>query len=141
MNLSEYSDYFHDGSLIDFKQLGTTIEISILSAEIAPEYMKANMPPLYHNRIQGKIYLNGVRKIQVNKKPFNGTLKKLYDSGSVLDFEVFNNKVILGIEWTNYPPKARKSDFTSIEIEAETIRWENIPELSDDYFKQGGGQS
>ena len=54
----------------------------------------------------------------------------MYDSGSILDFEILNHKVILGIEWTDYPPKPRKSDFSTIEIEAEKIWWENIPDLS-----------
>jgi len=131
MNLSEYSGYFHDGSLINFKHGGNKIEISMLSAEIIPEHMMENMPPLNKNRITGKLYLDGIKKIKVNKEPFTGILKKTYDSGSILDFEVLKNKVILGIEWTDYPPKPRKSDFTTIEIEAEKIRWENIPDLSD----------
>jgi len=62
----------------------------------------------------------------------NGNIKKTYDSGSILDFEVSNHKVILGIEWTDYPPKPRKSDFSTIKIEAEKIEWENIPDLQED---------
>ena len=132
MDIAKYADYFHDGSLINFKHVGNKIEIAMLSAEIIPEHMIENMPPLNKNRITGKLYLDGIKKIKVNKEPFTGNLKKTYDSGSILDFEVLKNKVILGIEWTDYPPKPRKSDFTTIEIEAEKIRWENIPDLSDD---------
>ncbi len=129
MNLSKYSDYFHDGSLINFKHLGNKIEISILSAEIIPEYMTESMPPLNKNRITGKLYLDGIKKIKINKEPFTGILKKTYDSGSILDFEILKHKVILGIEWTDYPPKPRKSDFSTIEIEAKKIWWENIPDM------------
>lgn len=136
MNLSKYSGYFHDGSLINFKHVGNKIEISLLSAEIIPEHMIKNMPPLNKNRITGKLYLDGIKKIKINKEPFTGILKKMYDSGSVLDFEVLKHKVILGIEWTDYPPKPRKSDFTTIEIEAEKIRWENIPNLPDNCCKE-----
>ena len=135
MNLSKYSGYFHDGSLINFKHGGNKIEISMLSAEIIPEHMIENMPPLNKNRITGKLYLEGGKEIKINKKPFTGILKKTYDSGSVLDFEVSDHKVFLGIEWTDYPPKPRKSDFSAIEIEAEKIRWENVPDLSDDCCK------
>ncbi len=103
----------------------------MLSAEIIPEHMIKNMPPLNKNRIAGKLYLDGIGKIKINNEPFTGTLKKIYDSGSILDFEVLKHKVILGIEWTDYPPKQRKSDFSTIEIEAEKIHWENIPDLSD----------
>ena len=62
MNLSKYSGYFHDGSLINFKHGGNKIEISILSAEIIPEHMIKNMPPLNKNRITGKLYLDGIKK-------------------------------------------------------------------------------
>ncbi|MBI5346977.1 MAG: hypothetical protein HZB76_07540 [Chlamydiae bacterium] len=136
MTLSKYSGYFHDGSLINFKHVGNKVEISMLSAEIIPEHMIKNMPPLNKNRITGKLYLDGIKKIKINNEPFTGTLKKMYDSGSILDFEVLKHKVILGIEWTDYPPKPRKSDFSKIEIEAEKIRWENIPDLSDDCCKE-----
>lgn len=137
MNLSKYTGYFHDGSLVNFKHMGNKIEISMLSADIIPEHMIENMPPLNKNRISGKLYLEGIKEIKINNKPFTGILKKTYDSGSVLDFEISGHKVFLGIEWTDYPPKQRKSDFSAIEIEAAKIHWENIPDLSDGYFKEG----
>ena len=130
MNISKYSDYFHDGSLINFKHLGNDIEISMISAEIIPEHMLENMPHLNNKRITGKLYLEGIKKIKINKESFSDTLKKTYDSGSILDFEVSDHKVILGIEWTDYPPKPRRSDFSTIEIEAEKIRWENVSDFS-----------
>ena len=129
MNLSKYSDYFHDGSLIDFKHMGNKLEISMTSAEIIPEDMIEDMPRLNKNKISGKLYLDGIKKIKINKIIFAGVLEKTYDSGSILDFDIFEHKVFLGIEWTDYPPKPRKSDFSAIEIEAEKIWWENIPDL------------
>ena len=132
MDISKYIDYFHDGSLIDFKHLGNNIEISMISAEIIPEHMLESMPPLKEKRITGKLYLEGVKKIKINKELFIDNLKKTYDSGSILDFEVSKHKVTLGIEWIDYPPKPRKSDFSTIEIEAEKIRWENASDLARD---------
>jgi len=129
MNLSKYTGYFHDGSLINFKHVGNKIEISMLSAEIIPEHMIKIMPPLNKNRITGKLHIEGIKKITINKEPFTGTLKKIYDSASILDFELSMHKVTLGIEWTDYPPKQRKADFSIIEIEADKIWWENISEL------------
>jgi hypothetical protein len=131
MDLSKYSGYFHDGNLVSFKHIGNKLEISMQSAEIDPEDMIQNMPPLNKNKITGKLYLDGVEKIIINHEPFTGVLKKQYDGGSVLDFEISEHKIFLGIEWTDYPPKPRKSDFSAIEIEAESIYWENIPDLPD----------
>jgi hypothetical protein len=79
----------------------------------------------------------GDRKNKNKQRTFYWHPKKNYDGGSILDFEIFKHKVILGIEWTDYPPKVRKSDFTTIEIEAEKIRWENIPDLSDGHGEVG----
>jgi hypothetical protein len=129
MNLSKCSGYFHDGSLVNFKHIGDNVEISMISAEIISEHKIEDIPPLNKNRITGKLCIDGVRHIKINKRPFIGVLKKTYDSGSILDFEVFGHKVVLGIEWTDYPPKPRKSDFSTIEIEAEKIHWENIPDM------------
>ncbi len=101
----------------------------MISAEIIPEHKIEDIPPLNKNRITGKLCIDGIRQIKINKRPFTGVLKKTYDSGSILDFEVFSHKVVLGIEWTDYPPNPRKSDFSTIEIEAEKIHWENIPDM------------
>lgn len=46
-----------------------------------------------------------------------------YDNGDILDFEIVGNRVFLLIEWTDYPPKIRKTDVSVIEIEAERIEW------------------
>lgn len=136
MDLSKYSGYFHDGSLINFKHEGNTIEITMSSAEIIPEHITENMPPLNKNRITGNLCLEGIRNIKINNEPFSGILKKTHDSGSILDFEVLNSKVVLGIEWTDYPPKPRKSDFSLIEIEADKVYWENTPDLTDICYKE-----
>jgi hypothetical protein len=53
MNVSKYSGYFHDGSLVNFKHMGNKVEISMLSAEIIPEHMIKNIPPLNKGRITG----------------------------------------------------------------------------------------
>lgn len=52
-----------------------------------------------------------------------------YDDGGIFDLEIKNNEVILDISWCNYPPKVRTNDFFTITINAEDVRWENIPDL------------
>jgi|ERR1700722_2400023 len=136
MNIEKCTGYFHDGALIDFKHMENKIEILMLSAEIVPEHMLENMPPLNKTRISGMLHLEGLRKIRINDQPFTGVLKKVYDSGSILDFEVLKHTVILGIEWKNWPPKPPTRDVSKIEIEAEKIVWQNIPDLSDDCCKK-----
>ena len=76
MDISKYAAFFHDGSIIDIQHKMDKIELSMLSAEIIPEHMIKNMPPLNKNRITGKLYLDGVKKIKINNKHFTGALKK-----------------------------------------------------------------
>ncbi len=129
MDISKYQDFFHDGTLLDFNHQGTSIEVSMISADIIPEHMLEDMPPLDDKNIKGKLYIEGVKKIEINGKAFDGFLKITHDDGEILDFEVYDRNVILGIEWMNYPPKPRDLDFSLINITAEKIRWENVLDL------------
>ena len=40
-----------------------------------------------------------------------------------------HSTLLLGIQWGNYPPKARVDNFSTIIIKAEKMWWENIPDL------------
>lgn len=84
--------------------------------------------PFYQtlNTLKGSLLLYNIKNIKVGNKEYKGTLKKQYDDGEILDLEVENNKVLLLIEWTNFPPKIRATDVSKIEIEAEKVQW--IPE-------------
>jgi len=60
-------------------------------------------------------------------------LQKTYESAHILDFEIEDGVVELGIEWRNYAPRLNEMDFTMIRIHAEKIWWENVPNLGDSY--------
>ena len=80
--------------------------------------------------ITGKLHVINIKSIEVNEKPFFGILTKDYDSAEILDFEMENHStLLLGIQWGNYPPKARVDNFSTIIIKAEKMWWENIPDL------------
>ena len=133
MDLLKYIDFFHDGGLADLKHVGDKIEFSMMSAGIEPEYRMEGMPPLKRDSIVGKLYVEGVKKIKINDKPFSKTLEEIYDKyddAEILDFDIFGHKVILGIQWTNYSPKRRCWDYSMIKIEAEKIYWENVSNFS-----------
>ncbi len=145
MCISKYAAYFHDGSLIDIKHEANKMEISIESAQIEPDEIEDNIVLSYRNTgrleyhtIRGILHIIGIKKIETGvneKKIFEGFFKKKYDSGTVLDFEIKNNIVELGVLWKNYPPKPRgDTDYTFMTIEAEKIYWENIPDLVDPFW-------
>lgn len=128
MNLKDYFGFFHDGTIINIIQNNDYIEILMESAEILPEWNKENISLSNRATIKGKLHLEQIKNILIDKKPVNH-IQLLYDDGEILTFRINNNKLNLLVLWSNYPPKLRLNVTQLIEIEAEKIYWENIPNL------------
>jgi|SRR3989338_2481484 len=129
MDISIYTSYFHDGSIIDIKHFGNKIEISMQSAEMHEEDLKDPIPLSKFYRIKGILHLEGVKYIKDNDQPFLGTLKMFHDGGGILHLEIIKNRINLSIDWRNYPPNPDVTAYSFFEIEAEKIWWETIPDL------------
>src|ERR1700722_5970924 len=112
------------------------MELFLRSCEISSEEPIDRKILSEDHALKGKLCLNGLKWIKVDGKDDKEIPWREYDDGEILDLEIDNNKVFLLIEWMNFPPKARVTDVGKIEIEAEKIWWENIPDLSDDCFKE-----
>jgi hypothetical protein len=134
MDISKYTDFFHDGSVIDIQHKGNGIQISMSSAEVDEEDLQDDIALSKYDRIQGKLHIEGVKNITINKNPFFGELKKIYDDGSILHFDLKCGYVELEVVWGVLPPDLEKRDFTAIGIEASKIWWEAIPDLEDPLF-------
>lgn len=131
MNIQKYSGYFHDGGIINIKHINNKeIEISMESSPLQPECNLDNIPLSSFKTIRGKLHIVGVKNILANDKLIK-EIKIIYDDGEILRFSVNDNKVKLLINWINYPPKQRMHQSELIEIEAEEVYWENIPNLLD----------
>lgn len=129
MNIQAYTGYFHDGSIIHIEQTDDNIAISMDSSQFFPEGNEDNIVLSNYSTIRGKLHLKGVNKLIIDHKIAH-SIKMTYDSGEILDFDIYEDKkVILLIIWTNYPPKERIDVSQLIEIEAEEMYWENIPNL------------
>ncbi len=132
MDIKKYTGYFHDGGFIGMKKKGNNIELLLQSCEISANEPIDKKKLSEENTLKGKLCLMGVKSIKVDDHENKAIPWKEYDDGEILDLEIDNNKVFLLIEWTNFPPKPRTNDIGTIEIEAEQIYWENIPNLSDE---------
>ncbi len=111
------------------KRNGDNIDLYLRSCDITcDDPVDRNLLSKDH-AIKGKLCLLGVKRIRVDDEESKEIPWKDYDDGQILDLEIGNDKVFLFIEWTDYPPKPRRTDYSSIEIEAEKIYWENIPDL------------
>jgi hypothetical protein len=137
MNIEKYTGYFHDGGLIGAIRKENNMELFLRSCEISSGEPIDRKILSEDNALKGKLCLEGIKWIKVAGKENAEIPWKDYDDGEILDLEIDNNKVFLLIEWKNFPPKSRIEDVGTIEIEAEKVYWENIPDLSDDYFKEG----
>lgn len=127
MDFSNYTDFFHDGSVIDIKNVGDKIEIFMKSAEIDREELMGEIALSKEDRIIGKLHIEGIESININKKDFLQKLTKKYDLGKIFDFEIKKNLVELSIDWVDFPPKPQVNEFSNIKIKAKKIYWENLP--------------
>ena len=131
MDIRKYTGYFHDGGFIGMKTHEKNIELFLQSCEISSNKSIDKKILSKTNKIKGKLCLINVKWIKVDNKKGKKIPWKEYDDGEILDLEINNNTVFLLIEWANFPPKSRTNDIGKIEIEAEKIYWENIPDLPD----------
>ncbi|MCP5505723.1 MAG: hypothetical protein H7A38_02440 [Chlamydiales bacterium] len=127
MNISNYTGYFHDGSILNIETHKSSIAFTLESAVLDPSEIPNPELLSKSKTFIGKLHLMDIKRVEVDKKPFLEPLSKTYDSGEILDLELGNKTVFFLIEWMNYPPNKRESNTNTIWIEAEEIEWENLP--------------
>ncbi len=133
IDISKYVSYFHDGSIIDIQQTGNKVLISMESAEVSEEDINDEFELSEQKTIKGILHLADIIDIRVQKELFHEKLKMLADIGDILEFKLNAKIAKLFVKWTNYPPKKDMEEYSEIEITAETIFWDNIPDLPDPF--------
>lgn len=142
MDILEYTAFFHDGSLINIEYKNHKLIFFMQSAEIVEEDLPSkkiisknhkilpdNISLSNENCFTGKLHINGIKSITAENNSFSDILKMEYDNGRIFDFNLKKNSVEISIIWLNYPPKPEIEKFSTFFIIAETISWENIPNL------------
>jgi len=127
MNLQKYTSFFHDGSINSINHIDNEIIISMESAEMDEDDITDDIKLSRDDRIRGQLHIEGAKSIRENNQPYTDILKMKYEDAEIFHFEVDQNKVELQIKWCSFPPKPCIEDFSTIEIEAKNIWWENIP--------------
>lgn len=134
MIIKKYTAYFHDGAIIDIQHNKNELTFSLESAEMDLSDLKDPIQLSERNTIKGKIHLKGIISIRLNEDFFSGYLKMKYDSGTIFDLQIEENKIEISLSWENFPPKHSVNDFDTIVVEAKEIEWENIPSLFDPFW-------
>ena len=128
-DIGKYTSFFHDGSVIYIKHFDNKMIISMESAEIDKEDIDNQIILSKDNRIRGKLHIEKIKNVKINHKTIAKSIKNVYDDGGIVTFRVLKNLVKLSLDWVNFPPKPENDEFWIIQIEAEKIWWENIPDL------------
>jgi hypothetical protein len=99
------------------------------SAEVDFSEIEKGLTLSKDHRIRGILHLYNIHSIHLTCEYKLENLFDVFNLGTILDFEIMNKTIELGILWENYPPKVRTNEFTTIIIQADRIWWENIPDL------------
>ena len=127
MKISKYTDFFHDGYVNDVVHSGRNISFLLESSVIEDVNLIPDKKFLSNaNTFKGRLNLYNIKSFYIGGQKYKDIFQMEYDDGDILDFQIEGNKVLLLIEWRNFPPKVRNTDVSKIEIEAEKIEW--IPE-------------
>lgn len=127
MKIEDYAPYFHDGELVAIYHSKNEIELTLESFTLDFE-LDNDVMPSERRTLRGKLHLNGIQSV-IRENVIVKNLKFNWDSCEILDLIINNNKVKLLVSWSNYPPKKRDICTEQIEIIAEQVYWENIPNL------------
>lgn len=127
MDIARYTSYFHDGEILDITHINNNIVMTLESAEVDTDFVK-DIPLSEHNRIIGKLHINGVKSILNNEKEFKNKLKMILSYHDLHHLEIKGNIVFFEISW--YGKTSEENDFYGLEIHATEVWWENLPHLS-----------
>ena len=131
MDISSYTSFFHDGSIIDIQHLDDKMIISMESAQIDEADLKDDVVLSKVGTIRGNLHMEKIKQIKEDSVLYKKLLKMKTEDAGIYHFDVCQNKVELHVGWDSPPPNIHMEDFSVLEIEAEKIWWENVPDLVD----------
>ena len=128
MDISQYTSFFHDGEVIAIDHKENNIDFFIMSAEIDPSCVK-DIVLSKNNVLRGKLHIEGINFITENGVEFSGVIKMKLSENDLLHLKIKENILFCEIGWRGSKPF--QNDFSALEIHAQKIWWENIPDLDD----------
>jgi hypothetical protein len=134
IDISKYTSHFHDGDLLNIVKLENEVALRMSSAEVDCSEVEKGLTLSENHRIRGILHLCNIQSIHLTGEYELENLFDVFNFGTILDFEMTEKTVELGVLWENRPPKPHTNEFTTITIQADYIWWENIPDLYDPFW-------
>lgn len=132
MNINNYVDYFHDGVLCAIDYINNNIIIALTSCELFPEDLVDDAATSDDYSLHGKFHIEGVKEIIFEEKTLTEKLKMKHICGSIFDLKLSPQTIELQIVWDT--PDLYTPDFSVIQIQAQNIWWENLPNSCNRYL-------
>jgi len=127
--ISRYVAFFHDGEILKILHKEDSILLILKSAEIS-ENMQQDFILSKDHRLVGILHLDKVSSIIEDNNPLLKTMHLKLPENDILHLEILPDKVLCEIGWRGF---LSQQDYSSYEITAQSIRWENIPNLQDPF--------
>jgi uncharacterized membrane protein YhaH (DUF805 family) len=144
-DITRFTGFFHDGDLISIENLEDSMILTMRSSEVDSPIFELFDDFAFPDdlvsadkRIKGKLHITGLKSTTINDEKFSGVLSVNHGLVEIAGLDIKNHsKVLLNIFWEHQADRADRSYFSSICIEAEKVRWENLPNLEsvDEYAK------
>ncbi|MDE3055957.1 MAG: hypothetical protein KGI80_04625 [Verrucomicrobiota bacterium] len=123
MDISKYTSYFHDGSIILIERKDNKIVISMESSELDPEEVQ-NISLTKRHTIKGDLYFSDVKEISINGNYCDKKISRFNDY-EIMHLEVSNKSATIEVfSWGGGDVKSQ--DYATLIIEADHIYWDNF---------------
>src|SRR5262249_11925823 len=117
----KYAGYFHDGTLTGLIQEGNRVDFTLVSAEIDKRDRDASVP--HDFRLKGMLSLEGVRNIQVNRKPYSEPMKMKSESADIYNLEISEHRLEIELTWEIYLPYFKEVSWQTITMDYDRLTW------------------
>jgi hypothetical protein len=100
------------------------------SAEMHEEDIVDDLILSKDDRILGCLHIEGIKNITEDDKETTTKIEMKFPDAEIFRFRLGSNSVKFHILWFTIPANSGVNDYSDLEITADRIWWENLPEIT-----------